>query len=68
MPEIERELPDYKFVLIDRDEFIELCQQYDVFGIPSFIVFKDGEEVGRFVSKDRKTKSEIVEFIKELQA
>lgn len=66
LPEIENNYPDFTFVLIDRDQFIELCQQYDVFGIPSFIAFKDGEEAGRFVSKDRKTKDEIIEFIEGL--
>ncbi|MBP1947838.1 thioredoxin family protein [Virgibacillus litoralis] len=64
LPEIEQDFPEYTFVLVDRDQFIEICQQYDVFGIPSFIAFKGGKEAGRFVSKDRKTKDEIIEFIK----
>ncbi|MGP4108258.1 thioredoxin family protein [Virgibacillus sp. L01] len=66
LPEIEQDFPEYTFILVDRDQFIEICQQYDVFGIPSFIAFKDGKESGRFVSKDRKTKDEILEFIKGL--
>lgn len=66
LPEIESAYSEYTFVLIDRDKFIELCQQYDVFGIPSFLAFKDGKETGRFVSKDRKTKEEIMEFIEGL--
>ncbi len=68
LPEIEQNFPEYTFVLVDRDQFIEVCQQYDVFGIPSFIAFKDGKESGRFVSKDRKTKDEIIEFIEGVQA
>ncbi|MEN1968179.1 thioredoxin family protein [Lentibacillus sp. N15] len=63
LPEIEQAYPDYTFIMIDRDQFIELCQDYDVFGIPSFLAFRNGEEVGRFVSKDRKTKEEIVAFL-----
>ncbi|WP_099158808.1 thioredoxin family protein [Virgibacillus ndiopensis] len=66
LPEIENENPDFTFVMIDRDQFIELCQEYDVFGIPSFIAFKDGQEIGRFVSKERKTKEQITEFIEGL--
>lgn len=66
LPELEALFPNFKFILIDRGQFMELCQQYDVFGIPSFIAFKDGQEVGRFVSKDRKTKEEIVQFIEQL--
>lgn len=68
LPEIEEAFPAYKFVLVDRDQFIEICQEHNVFGIPSFLVFKHGEEVGRFVSKDRKTKEEIMDFIKGLPA
>jgi hypothetical protein len=37
-----------------------------VFGIPSFVAFKNGQEAGRFVSKDRKTQEEIEEFLTSL--
>lgn len=66
LPEVENEFPNYQFYYVDRDQFIDLCQEMDVFGIPSFIAYKDGKEAGRFVSKDRKTKEEIVNFIKSL--
>ncbi|SFB37047.1 Thiol-disulfide isomerase or thioredoxin [Lentibacillus halodurans] len=66
IPEIEKAYPDFSFVEVDRDQFIDLCQEYDVFGIPSFIAFKDGSEAGRFVSKDRKTKEEITAFMEEV--
>ena len=66
MPEIEAAFPEYQFIQIDRDEYIDLCQQWDVFGIPSFIAISDGKEIGRFVSKDRKTKEEIINFINTL--
>ncbi|KRM90604.1 thioredoxin family protein [Liquorilactobacillus cacaonum] len=63
LPEIEEEYKDYKFIHIDRDENIELCQEMMVMGIPSFIVYKDGKEVARFVNKDRKTKEEVESFL-----
>ena len=66
MNEIVESFPEFKFVEIDRDKYIELCQQWDVFGIPSFIAVEKGKEIGRFVSKDRKTKDEITEFLKTL--
>ncbi|TDL40866.1 thioredoxin [Macrococcoides bohemicum] len=66
MPEIEAENPEYQFISIDRDEFIDLAVEYEVMGIPSFIVFKDSEVIGRFVSKDRKTKDQVNEFIQSL--
>jgi len=66
LPAIEVDYPEYTFVYVDRDEFIELCQELDIFGIPSFIAYKSGKEAGRFVSKDRKTKEEIENFLDEL--
>lgn len=63
LPEIEAKYNEYTFVHIDRDDYIDLCQQLDVFGIPSFIAFENGKELGRFVSKDRKTQEEIEQFI-----
>ncbi|PZF88208.1 thiol reductase thioredoxin [Listeria ivanovii] len=63
MPEIEAENEDFAFYHVDRDAFIDLCADLGVFGIPSFLVFEDGVEVGRFVSKDRKTKEEINDFL-----
>lgn len=67
LPEIEADFSEYTFIHVDRDDFIDLCQQLDVFGIPSFIAFENGKELGRFVSKDRKTKEEIETFIKGLK-
>ncbi|WP_439444328.1 thioredoxin family protein [Listeria aquatica] len=63
MPEIEQENDDFKFVHVDRDAFIDLCAELAIFGIPSFLVYEEGEEIGRFVSKDRKTKEEINDFL-----
>ncbi|MFB1051839.1 thioredoxin family protein [Paraliobacillus sp. JSM ZJ581] len=67
MPEIEEEFANFKFIYVDRDQFIDVCIAHDVFGIPSFLAFENGEEIGRFVSKDKKTKEEIQSFLNELQ-
>ncbi|GEK33861.1 thioredoxin family protein [Kurthia sibirica] len=63
MPAIEAKYPEFTFILVDRDKCIDLCIALDVFGIPSFVAFKDGLETGRFVSKERKTQAEIEAFI-----
>lgn len=63
LPEIEQAYSQYTFYYVDRDEFIDLCASLNIFGIPSFVAFENGSELGRFVSKDRKTKEEIEEFI-----
>lgn len=68
LPAIEEKYTDYKFVKVDRDQFIDLCIELDVYGIPSFIAYNNGEETGRFVSKDRKTQQQIEAFIDGLSA
>ncbi|MGM7720810.1 thioredoxin family protein [Metabacillus sp. Hm71] len=67
LPEIEKENSKYTFYYVDRDEFIDLCGELNVFGIPSFVAFNKGEETGRFVSKDRKTQEEIQDFINRIK-
>lgn len=66
MGEIEDKFSNFKFVSVDRDQFIDLCSQLEIFGIPSFIVFENGMEKGRFVSKDRKTREEIESFLQQI--
>lgn len=67
MPTIEAEHPDFTFVRVDRDDFMDLAQKWNIFGIPSFVVLKDGQEIGRFVDKNRKTKAEITNFLQNLK-
>ncbi|KRM62121.1 Thiol-disulfide isomerase and thioredoxin [Paucilactobacillus vaccinostercus DSM 20634] len=66
MPAIEAEYSNYQFIAVDRDENIDLAAELNVFGIPSFIAFENGEEIGRFVNKDRKTKEQVEKFIDSL--
>lgn len=68
MPEIEQAFPNYSFLSVDRDEFIDLCIELDIYGIPSFLAFSKGQELGRFVSRDRKTPEQIESFIAGLQS
>ncbi len=68
LPRLEADYPEYTFMEVDRDQFIDLCGELDIFGIPSFIAFHNGKEAGRFVSKDRKTLEEIEDFINGLSA
>ena len=63
MPEIEAEFSQFEFILVDRDENIDLCQEMMIMGIPSFVVYEDGKEKARFVNKDRKTKKEVEDFL-----
>ncbi|MBL1224226.1 thioredoxin family protein [Enterococcus sp. BWR-S5] len=66
LPEIEEAFPDYQFIEVDRDDYIDVAAKWNIFGIPSFVVLDNGKELGRLVNKDRKTKAEITEFLKGL--
>ncbi|MGR3741589.1 thioredoxin family protein [Companilactobacillus sp. DQM5] len=63
MPEIEKENSNYKWIEVDRDANMDIARELRVMGIPSFVAFDNGEEIGRLVNKDRKTKEEVEAFI-----
>ncbi|MBH5319205.1 thioredoxin family protein [Paenibacillus sp. GSMTC-2017] len=64
MPDLEKKYEgNVRFFEIDRDDLPDLCSELNILGIPSFIAFKNGKEVIRFVSKLRKTREEIEEFV-----
>ena len=65
--EVAKENSEFTYYKIDRDEMLDLCKDMDVLGIPSFVAYDNGKEIGRFVSKDRKTRAEIESFIQSLK-
>lgn len=67
LPAIESNFPQYTFYYCDRDLFIDECIELEILGIPSFLIFNEGEEKGRFVSKFRKTKEEVIDFINRIE-
>ena len=66
LPEVIEAFPEVEFYTVNRDELLDLCVDLGIMGIPSFVAFGDGKEIGRFVSKDRKTQGEIEAFIRGL--
>lgn len=66
MPEIESDFADSKFYQIDRDSAVDVAKELNIMGIPSFVVYQDGQEIGRLVNKDRKTKEEVEDFLRSL--
>ena len=50
LEEVEQELSDsVKFTKINTDENIDLAKEYQISGIPTLLVFKNGELVERMV-------------------
>ena len=68
LPRVEADFPTFHFYYVDRDQFIDLCGELSIFGIPSFLAYANGQEIHRFVSKDRKTQEEIEKFLTEAEA
>jgi thiol-disulfide isomerase/thioredoxin len=66
LPEIETLYPEYPLIYVDRDEFIDVCIDLDITGIPSLIVYDQNVKKGSFVSKLRKTKQEIIDFLNQV--
>lgn len=66
MPQIEQDFADSQFIKIDRDGSIDLVKQMKILGIPSFVVYQDGKEIGRLVNGDRKTKAQVEDFLRSL--
>ncbi|CAI6039660.1 thioredoxin family protein [Cohnella sp. JJ-181] len=64
MPDLEASYADrLRFIEIDRDDMPDLCSELNILGIPSFIAFREGRELVRFVSKLRKSREEIEQFL-----
>jgi thioredoxin-like negative regulator of GroEL len=53
----------FNFYKVNRDEFGDLCETLDIMGIPSFVVYKGGQVINRFVNGKRKTRQEIEAFL-----
>jgi len=64
MPDLIQKYEDQvKFYEVDRDDLPDLCSELNILGIPSFIAFQNNQELIRFVSKLRKTREEIEQFV-----
>lgn len=64
LPGLESEFDGrFVFASIDRDKFPGLVEEYDILGIPSFITFHKGKRTGTFISRLRKTRQQIVEYL-----
>ena len=63
MENVMKKYSDMNFLYVNRDDFMNLCEVLGIMGIPSFVAFKAGKEVGRFVSRFRKTEQEVCNFL-----
>ena len=53
----------YKWYDINKDEFPEIAEKYDVMGIPSLLVYKNGEKIAHLHSANAKSPEQVTEFL-----
>jgi thioredoxin 1 len=61
LEELKKELHDVEILEVNVDEDPEKSQKYNVLGIPTYVVEKDGKEVGRKVGVT--AKAELLKLI-----
>ncbi|KAB7673177.1 thioredoxin family protein [Bacillus sp. B1-b2] len=54
---------DKNWFSLNKDELPELAEKYDVMGIPSLLIFKNGEKTGHLHSANAKTPEQVEEFL-----
>ncbi|MCQ6274192.1 thioredoxin family protein [Bacillus sp. V3B] len=64
--EVTEENQDKQWFTIDRDEFPEISEKQSVMGIPSLLVFKNGEKLAHLHSANAKTADQVREFLNNL--
>jgi len=52
--QLAEEVKNIKFVKVDVDQNQELSSQYQIFSIPTFLIFKNGQVIGQFVGAQSK--------------
>ncbi|WP_408056730.1 thioredoxin family protein [Ureibacillus massiliensis] len=60
---IIEEYNQYKWYEINRDEFPELAEKYQVMGIPSLLIYKNGEKLAHLHSANAKSPEQVIEFL-----
>ncbi|MDR0270783.1 thioredoxin family protein [Paenibacillus sp.] len=68
LPDIMAKHTDKEFYAMDVEQFEGITDQNDVRGIPSLLVYKNGEKLAHLHSKYAKTPAEISEYLETLES
>ncbi|MBB5180931.1 thiol-disulfide isomerase/thioredoxin [Planomicrobium koreense] len=60
---IIEEFNQYKWFDVNRDVLPELADKYDVMGIPSLLIFKNGEKTAHLHSANAKSPESVTDFL-----
>ncbi|GER65889.1 thioredoxin-like protein YdbP [Weizmannia acidilactici] len=61
--DIIKDYPQYKWYEINSDEFRSIADENQVMGIPSLLVFQNGEKKAHLHSANAKTPEQVREFL-----
>ncbi|NIK70257.1 thioredoxin family protein [Paenibacillus sp. BK720] len=64
--DIVSEHKDKSFFAVDSEQFDTLAEKYDVRGIPSLLVFRNGQKLDHLHSKFAKTPTQIRDYLNKL--
>ncbi|WP_033542667.1 thioredoxin family protein [Planococcus sp. CAU13] len=62
---IVEEYNNYQWFDVNRDELPEIADQYEVMGIPSLLIFKNGEKKAHLHSANAKSPEDVTGFLAE---
>jgi thiol-disulfide isomerase/thioredoxin len=65
MEDVLEEFETIPMYNVNKDHFEQLANEYEVMGIPSLLVFKEGKKVGHLHSASAKTPDQVAEFLSE---
>lgn len=60
---IIEEYKQYKWFEINRDELPEVADKYDVMGIPSLLIYQNGDKKAHLHSANAKSPEQVTEFL-----
>ena len=60
---IVEEYSQYTWYSANRDNFPELAEKYQVMGIPSLLIFQNGEKLAHLHSANAKSPDQVTEFL-----
>ncbi|TXC81849.1 thioredoxin family protein [Metabacillus litoralis] len=63
LPTVFEEVENVEMYEINKDDLPEIAEKYDVMGIPSLLVFKNGEKQAHLHSANAKTPDQVIEFL-----
>ncbi len=65
LEEVADETKNVTILKVDIDENMELAQKFGIMSVPTLMIFKDGQEIGREIGF--KPKDQVLEIIKSIK-